>query len=246
MAKFNTNSNTYTIVYAAIITVISAFLLAFVSSALKPQQDANVAIDKKQQILSALNMRNVDKTVATETFAKIIKADMIYGSTPDEVKNEGTEATKDQAGFTVESKKITQDNRPFYVAEVDGETKYVIPVTGAGLWGGLWGYIALNSDCQTVFGSYFSHESETAGLGARIVETWFQESFNGKKLFANDDDSKVALSVLKKGKEGTMDKSNYVNAITGATLTCNGVHDMVQKGLDRYLDILKSLQSKSK
>lgn len=240
MAKLNTNSNTYTIVYAAIITVISAFLLAFVASVLKPQQDANVAIDKKQQILSALNMRDVSKAEATETFAKVIKADMIYGATPDDIKDEGTEDSKDQAGFTVESKKITADNRPFYVAEVDGQTKYVIPVTGAGLWGGLWGYVALDADCETVFGAFFSHESETAGLGARIVEQWFQDSFQGKKLFAGADDSKVALSVVKAGKEGGLGAENYVNAITGATLTCNGVHDMVQNGVSRYLDILKS------
>lgn len=239
MAKLNTNSNTYTIVYAAIITVVVAFLLVFVASALKPQQDANVAIDKKQQILSALNMRDVEKSQATEKFSEVIKADMIYGSTPDDVKNPGTEATKDEAGFAVESKAITADNRPFYVAEVNGETKYIIPVTGAGLWGGLWGYIALNDDCETVYGTYFSHESETAGLGARIVEEWFQESFNGKKLFAGDD-SKVALSVIKKGKEGKLAEENYVNGITGATLTSNGVNDMIQNGLNRYLDILQS------
>ncbi|MBQ5460928.1 MAG: NADH:ubiquinone reductase (Na(+)-transporting) subunit C, partial [Bacteroidaceae bacterium] len=175
MAKLNTNGNAYTIIYAAVIVVIVAFLLAFVASALKPTQDDNVAIDKKQQILSSLNIRGVEKSAVDATYKSVIVNDAIYGTDPTTPTNNGE--AKDQAGFKVEGKNITPDNRPFYVAEVDGAKKYVIPVTGAGLWGGLWGYVALNEDCETVYGTYFSHESETAGLGARITEQWFQDSF---------------------------------------------------------------------
>ena len=59
MAKLNTNSNTYIIAYSCIMVVIVAFLLAFVSSTMKPTQDINVALDKKKQILAALNIRNL-------------------------------------------------------------------------------------------------------------------------------------------------------------------------------------------
>ena len=111
-------------------------------------------------------------------------------------------------------------------------------MTGAGLWGGIWGYVALNEDRETVFGTYFSHESETAGLGARITEEWFQTSFNGKKLYADGDTKTIALSVVKKGKEGTLSEANYVNGVTGATLTSNGVNEMIQKSLANYQDIL--------
>ena len=97
-------------------------------------------------------------------------------------------------------------------------------------------------DCQTVFGTYFTHESETAGLGARIVEDWFQTSFNGKKLFAEDNSDAVALSVVKKGKQGTLAPENYVDGVTGATLTCDGVDAMIKDGLNLYMDILKSLK----
>lgn len=241
--KLNTNSNVYTIVYAAVIVVIVAFLLAFVSSALKPTQDVNVAIDKKQQILSALNMRGLETSAVEDTYAKVIKSDLIYGASVSDLKNDGTavgsKEQHDQGGFQVQTKELTSDNRPLYIAEVEGQTKYVIPVKGQGLWGGIWGYIALNDDCTTIYGVYFSHESETAGLGARIVEDWFQQNFNGKKLFAGDDDSQVAFSIVKPGKEGGLDSSNYVNGITGATITSVGVHDMVQDGLQSYLDILK-------
>ena len=229
MAKMNTNGNAYTIIYAAVMVVIVAFLLAFVASALKPTQDANVAKDKKSQILAALNIRDIEDVEGK--YAEVIKKDAIYGADASQgVKSEN-------GGFAVETKNITPDNRPLYIAEVDGETKMIVPVKGAGLWGGLWGYIAVNADGQTVYGTYFSHESETAGLGARIAEQWFQESFKGKKIFAEGSDE-VALSVIKKGKEGTLSPDNYVDGVTGATLTSNGVNDMIKSGLEQYKDIL--------
>ncbi len=237
MAKINTNSNAYTLIYATVIVIIVAFLLAFIATALKPTQDANVAIDKKQQILASLNLRGIAKEATEATFAQIIVQDKLYEATTTNVIDEGNSETRDQAGFKVQSKEF-KEKRPFYIATVDGTTKYVIPMTGNGLWGGIWGYIALDDDCQTVYGSYFSHESETAGLGARITEEWFQTAFNGKKLYADGDPSTIALSVVKKGKEGTLPPENYVNGVTGATLTSNGVNEMIQKSLAAYQDIL--------
>lgn len=81
-----------------------------------------------------------------------------------------------------------------FVCEVDGETKYVVPVYGAGLWGAIWGYVALNADKDTVYGVYFSHASETPGLGAEIATTAFQGEFSGKKVLK---DGQVALAVEK-------------------------------------------------
>ena len=241
MSKLNTNSNAYTIIYAAVIVIIVAFLLAFVSSALKPTQDANVAKDKKKQILASLNLRNL--TDVEGTYAQVITADIVYGATAEEITNDGLSANEAgehvNGAFLVEGKNISADNRPLYVATVEGETKYVIPVTGAGLWGGIWGYIAINDDGETIFGTYFSHESETAGLGALINEVPFQESFIGKSLHAEGSED-IALSVVKKGNEGTLSPDNYVNGITGATLTSNGVNDMLKKGIGAYTDILNS------
>lgn len=247
MAKFNTNGNAYTIIYATVIVVIVAFLLAFVSSALKPVQDANVAIDKKQQILSSLNLRNIPASEAENKYAEVILLDPIFGADASKPEKDGSVqgniGQHDQTGFTIATKDINKDCRPLYVAKVDGQVKYIIPVKGAGLWGGLWGYIALNDDCATVYGAFFSHEGETAGLGARITEEWFQTSFNGKKIYAGDDDSSIALSVVKKGKEGAMSPDNYVNGVTGATLTSNGVNDMIQSCLSGYNDILKAYKN---
>ena len=229
----NTNSNSYTIIYASVMVIIVAFLLAFVSSSLKPIQDANVAIDKKSQILASLNIRGLEKSEIEAEYDKVIVSDPIIKA-DGAVVNEGT--AKDEASFVLDSKDVNDENMPLYIANVDGATKYVIPVTGRGLWGGLWGYIALNEDCQTVFGAYMSHSSETAGLGALLVEDWFHARFVGKKLFKGDD--QVALTVV---KAGAVKEADYeVDGITGATLTTNGVANMVKDGLQKYIGFINT------
>lgn len=230
----NTNSNSYTIIYASVMVIIVAFLLAFVSSTLKPLQDANVAIDKKSQILASLNIRGLEKSEIEPKYDAVIVGDQIIKA-DGTVVNDG--AAKDEAAFKVDSKDINENNMPLYVANVDGATKYVIPVTGRGLWGGLWGYIALNEDCKTVFGAYMSHASETAGLGALLVEPWFQERFLGKKLF-KDGSNDVALTVVKAGAVKEADFE--VDGITGATLTTNGVAAMVKDGLQKYIGFINT------
>ena len=229
----NTNSNSYTIIYASVMVIIVAFLLAFVSSSLKPIQDANVAIDKKSQILASLNIRGLEKSEIEAKYDNVIVCDPIIKA-DGAVINEGT--AKDEASFVLDSKDVNDENMPLYIANVDGATKYVIPVTGRGLWGGLWGYIALNEDCQTVFGAYMSHSSETAGLGALLVEDWFHARFVGKKLFKGDD--QVALTVV---KAGAVKEADYeVDGITGATLTTNGVANMVKDGLQKYIGFINT------
>ena len=232
----NTDGNTYTIIYSCIVVVIVAFLLAFVSKVLEPQSMANVRIDKKSQILAALNLRDVEKADVEKTYSEVIVADEIIDKDGKVVKDG---KSKDQDGFVVEDKNISDECLPLYVCEVNGETKYVIPVTGKGLWDAIWGYVALNADKNTVYGVYFTHKGETAGLGALITEyEKFQKQFEGKKLM-NADGSAVALSVLKKGKTVVgLDDANRCDALTGATLTTNGVHNMLQECLSRYMTFL--------
>ena len=130
-------------------------------------------------------------------------------------------------------------NRDTLTAVVDGQEKLIVRVKGAGLWGGIWGWVSINKDGKTVFGTFFNHESETAGLGARIKDDQsFQDAFQNKQIF--DADGNVALSVLKKGKEGNLSQEYVVEAVTGATLTSNGVNDMIQAGLKKYADVIKA------
>ena len=222
---FNTSSDSYAIIYASVVVVIVAFLLAGVSSSLRPLQEENIRLDKKKQILSSLNIKNVADAAAE--YDKVIKSDLI-------IDNAGA-TVKENGGFEVANDAIDESNLPLYVAEVDGEKKYIIPMTGNGLWGGIWGYVAVNSDGNTIYGTYFSHASETPGLGAEIASEKFQSRFPGKSIIA---DGAVALGVTKK----VANEDSEVNAISGATITCNGVNAMLQNTMNSYKAYLVALQ----
>ena len=220
----NTNSNVYTICYAAVMVIIVAFLLAFVASALKETQDANVANDTKGQILSALGYDKATVDVGA-IYAEKVKDNVL----------ENGELTPYEGKFNTSYGALIKNGElhVFTGTTANGEKAYVIPVVGRGLWGGLWGYIAVNEAKDKVLGTYFYHESETAGLGARISEKWFQDQFIGKPVFG--EDGKVALTVV---KAGAAQQENEVDGVTGATLTSNGVAAMVKDGLTAYTDFL--------
>ena len=158
--RLNTNANGYTLVYSTVIVVIVAFLLAFVFKALKPMQDVNVALDKKKQLLYALNVRNVDNAAAAEKYKQLIVANEII-DVNGKLINKG-EPGGEKAGFTLNSADYKAGKLALFVCKVNGQTKYIIPVYGMGLWGPINGFIALNDDKNTVYGAYFNHEGETA------------------------------------------------------------------------------------
>ena len=193
--KLNTNSNAYIIIYSAVLVVIVAFLLAFVYQALKPMQDANVALDVKKQILYSLNIRNLDGAEAEAKYAEVVK----------------------------EEKDV--DGQKQYACQIDGKDILVASLKGMGLWGGISGYVAIDPEGK-VFGAYFNHESETAGLGAEIKDSLeWQEKFIGKQIW--DEQGNVVLSIVKKVE----DPATQVDVVTGATLTSNGVDAMLKDGL---------------
>ena len=193
--KLNTNSNAYIIIYSAVLVVIVAFLLAFVYQALKPMQDANVALDVKKQILYSLNIRGLDGSEAEAKYAEVVK----------------------------EEKDL--DGQKIYECQIDGQNIRVASLKGMGLWGGISGYVAIDPEGK-VFGAYFNHESETAGLGAEIKDSQeWQEKFIGKQIW--DENGNVVLSIVKKVE----DPATQVDVVTGATLTSNGVDAMLKDGL---------------
>ena len=195
--KLNTNSNAYIIIYSAILVVIVAFLLAFVYQALKPMQDANVALDVKKQILYSLNIRDLDGSAAEAKYSDVVREE------------------KDVNGQKI------------YFCSVDGQDIVVVSLKGMGLWGGISGYLAVDKE-DKVFGAYFNHESETAGLGAEIKDSQaWQEKFIGKKIF--DENGNVILSVVKKVES----PESQVDCVTGATLTSNGVDAMIKDCLKK-------------
>ena len=200
--KLNTNSNAYIIIYSAILVVIVAFLLAFVYKALKPMQDANVELDTKKQILYSLNIRNLDGAEAEAKYAELVND------------------TLDFAGQKI------------LMAEIEEEPIIIFEMKGMGLWGGISGYMSVRLDPEkggfAVYGAYFNHESETAGLGAEIKDSQkWQEKFIGKRIIKEGPDGKdhVALSIVKKVE----DPETQVDVVTGATLTSNGVDEMIKR-----------------
>ena len=221
----NTNSNSYTIIYASVMVVIVAFLLAFVNSSLRDLQGKNVELDTKKQILSALGITEVKD--ADAEFSKVVKSDMI-------VAEDGSLKEYDGKFVTAYEKEFKENGRAHvFVCEIDGKTKYVVPVYGAGLWGAIWGYVALDEDKNTVFGTYFSHASETPGLGAEIATPRFQTSFIGKHVM---EGGSVALSVVKNGKVANPEFE--VDGISGGTITSNGVDAMLKSCMGQYTKFL--------
>ena len=202
--KLNTNSNAYIIIYSAILVVIVAFLLAFVYQALKPMQDANVALDVKKQILYSLNIRDLDGSAAEAKYAEVVKQE------------------------------AERDGKKYYLCEIDGEDILVVSLKGMGLWGGISAFVSVNNDLNTIYGAYFNHEGETAGLGAEIKDSQaWQEKFQGKKIL--DENGNIAIAVVKKIEK----PESQVDCVTGATLTSNGVSEMLREGLSDYISKLK-------
>jgi Na+-transporting NADH:ubiquinone oxidoreductase subunit C len=211
--------------------VVVAFLLAFVSSSLKDTQTKNVELDKMKQILSALNVDTKGQN-AEEIYNKYVTADPVFNVSGEQISENG--------GFklnmaTEMGKSEAERQLPLYICQVDGETKYVIPLSGAGLWGAIWGYVALNEDKNTVYGVYFSHESETPGLGAEITSAKFQGQFPGKKLLK---DGEIALGVEKNGK--VTEPDYQVDGISGGTITSKGVDTMIKNCMGQYSNFLNN------
>ncbi len=235
----NTNKNSYTLIYATVMVVVVALLLAIISSSLKEKQQANVRLDKMKQILTSIHVETEGQD-AEALFNQYIKQQVVVNT-----KGEIVESPVDPA-FNIEVKKqlsLSADKRqlPLYIAEVDGQTKYVISLFGAGLWGPLWGYISLDADKNTVFGTYFSHASETPGLGANITEKDFQNSFitGTKRQIFNTNKEFVSILVQKKSDRKASNDAHEIDAISGGTITSKGVEKMLYDCLGQYVNYLQ-------
>lgn len=225
----DTNKNSYTIIYAAVMVVVVALLLALVSSGLKETQTTNVKLDKKKQILSALQINLEDQDAAALYDQYIVKELVV--NTKAEILSEVRGQAFDIDVVKETAKQLEDRKLPVYVAQMEGQIKYIIPLRGAGLWGPIWGYVALNDDKNTVFGTYFSHASETPGLGAEIALPKFQQQFVGKHIL-NDRNEFVSIAVMKAGQNS--DTQEQVDAISGGTITSKGVEAMLLNSIGQY------------
>lgn len=231
----NKQGNTYTILYASVMVIVVAAVLAIAAVSLKPYQQANVKIDKMKQILSSVNVSATAKD-AVSLYEKYITDSYIVN-----FRGEKVEGTAFDVDIASEVRKPDSERRmPVFVCSLDnGEQKYILPLYGAGLWGPIWGYISVDSDGSTLYGAYFAHQGETPGLGAEIEKPAFQQQFAGKQLFIDGQFKPVA--VMKKGQK-PLDGADYVDAISGGTITSKGVQSMIADCLLPYEPFLKSLE----
>ena len=236
------DSNLYTFLFVGIMIVGIASILAYTSQTLKPMQDENVKNEKMQNILSTVGI-NVSREEAEESYKKYIVEELalkIDGSI-----NENINPFSD-LNLAKELKKDYEDQHfPLYVAEINSEKYYIIELRGTGLWDAIWGYISLKSDFNTVNGVSFDHKGETAGLGAEITKDWFKESFKDEKIF-NSDGELVGITVLKGNNDpNNIDKDDHeVDAISGSTITGDGVTDMIYERVSNYLPYLSLINDK--
>jgi Na+-transporting NADH:ubiquinone oxidoreductase subunit C len=232
------NSNAYTFIFAISMVVVVALVLSFLATSLKPMQSKNVEQEKMQNILKSFvgdsimtDGKKVELTreVASKVFGDFIKQQYTLNNNGENV--EGVNAFDIKLSTEIK-KPIEEQVFPLYEAEYDGKSYYVIPLRGSGLWDAIWGYVALQEDLNTIQGITFDHKGETAGLGAEITTDWFQGSFENEKIYDGD---KIVGVEVKKGYSGGNDKSdNKVNAISGATITGDGVTAMMKERLRRY------------
>ena len=236
----NKDSNFYTFLFSLLMVLVVASSLALTSESLKERQNENVIKEKMQNIISTIGVKS-NRDQAQGLYKKYIKSELslLRDGSVDENRdafliNLSTEIKKD----------INQQRYPLFVAEMDEKKYFIIPLRGSGLWDAIWGYVALEDDMSTIKGIVFDHKGETAGLGAEITQQWFQDRFVGEKIF-NTSSKLVGINVSKSNNDPkNLDKNDHeVDAISGATITGDGVSDMIIERLNHYISYFDKYKS---
>ncbi len=228
-------SNTYIFSFTAIMVLIVASLLSIISIQLKPLQVKNIENRKKRDILASLHINTTTES-ANKQFNLYITGSLVVNTQGKIIQ--GVDA------FDINLKKaLTGDDEPKQLPVFTGTAKdmtrvYVFPLYGKGLWGDVYGYIALKSDLTTIYGINFGHEEETPGLGSQISDQDFQSRFVGKKIFSNTTFNPV--QIVQQNVQAN--EAHRVNGISGATKTCDGVEYMIEDCLSLYLNFIKKTQ----
>lgn len=230
----NRQSNIYSIIYIIVLAIVAGTALAFTAGALSDRQQENEARDKKRQILASIHISAPTDSISM-VYAQHITGSMVVNAQGDTIGGDAFKITVSE-----ESKKNASERKlPVFVGKTDdGATKYIIPAYGAGLWGPIWGYIAFNADGKTIYGAYFNHQGETPGLGAEIEKPAFSNGFIGKRVFK--EGKFMPITVVKSGTK-PLSGEDYVDGVSGGTITSNGVAKMLANCLTPYEAFLTSL-----
>jgi Na+-transporting NADH:ubiquinone oxidoreductase subunit C len=222
----DTNGNKYTFIYASAMVIIVAAILSITAIKLKPAQQKNINTEKKQNILSSVGIESTAVDAETIFAERIVQSYIVNAS------GEQIEGTAFDIDLKRERAKPVADRQlPVYECKTDEGTKYILPMYGAGLWGPIWGYVAINDDMNTLYGAVFAHAGETPGLGAEISTKPFQEPFKGKTIY--DSNGKlVSIIVAKAGESAPAE--HKVDGISGGTITGKGLQTMLLNDFTSY------------
>ncbi len=219
-------TNRYVFLYASAMVVVVALLLSGAATLLRPLQERNMRIEKMQNILAAVNIP-ATRAEVENLFDQYITTTKIVNHLGEELEGDAFEVELQD-----EIRKDLADRQlPVFIADIDGEVFYIVPIRGTGLWGPIWGYVGLESDMATIAGANFDHASETPGLGAEIADRAFQDQFKGKRIFDEAGNFHPVRVVKGRAPAGDL---HAVDGITGGTITSNGVTNMLRDGLEAY------------
>jgi len=244
-------TNRYIFIYSSVMVIIVAAILSTAAMVLKPYQERNIAIAKIQGILMAADIEASTEDAET-LFEQVILEELVIDQDGKVTGrfSKGQLTDGNDRAFDLNLKKELYNKRqgnpykvPLYMAEADGEKIYIIPLLGTGLWGPIYGNIALKADMNTIYGAEFGNDKETPGLGAEISMRFFALQFIDKTIF-NKQGQFVSITVKKGGVE-TMPADNRihgVDAISGGTITSDAVTKMIENCLGNYVEYFKSQQ----
>lgn len=228
----NKDSNAYTFGFSIVLVIVVGVVLSSLAIGLKPRIKANEAVKKKMDILAAIGVESSRKN-GEKLYSEYVTDSYVISAEGEIVENlpEEKTAIKLDIQNQFRDKKIAKSERlyPVFEAKKDGNKVYVLPVVGKGLWGPIWGYLALADDYQTIVGASFDHKGETPGLGAEIKQSFFEDQFENEKISKGGEF--VEIKVVQNGT-GTEDQK--VDGITGGTITSKGVEEMVNRTMKVY------------
>lgn len=246
----NTDKNIYTVIFSVIMVIVVGTVLAFLATSLKPKISENERFEKQQNILYAMGVHEnegegdvsfIPTENVEEEFSKYITQQLVIDS--------NGETTVDTAAYLIDVRKQIaavksgeEGRLPLFIGERDGDKVYILPMYGKGLWDAIWGFMSLDEN-MVVQGVYFDHKAETPGLGANIKLRYFMDDFKGEYVL--EDESWVGIEVAKGNNDPlNNDKEDHqIDALAGATITGNGVADMIKESLDLYKPYLKTIKS---
>ncbi|MCG8524183.1 MAG: Na(+)-translocating NADH-quinone reductase subunit C [Pseudomonadales bacterium] len=245
----NTEKNSYTVIFAAIMVVVVGSILAFLATGLKPRIDENERFEKQQNILYAMGVNQnegdgdvafVPTTDVEGAFSKYITQQLVW---------DGTEVVQKENAYLIDVHKALADAKsgkdaelPLLIGEKDGEKYYIIPMYGKGLWDAIWGYISLDENME-VKGVFFDHKGETPGLGSNINQRFFMDDFKGESVLNDGAYEGIAVAKGNNDPLNNDKEDNAVDALAGATITGNGIAAMIKESLKLYKPYLETIRT---